>query len=184
MTAKLPNGESLELLKIDDWDLDWQDQYQFAALLVLPKGTELSVTITYDNSAKNPENPFSPPKQIAWGRESTDEMGSITLQVVAADESQRELLQEDLRKAMRESLKKRLQSQTSGLAALGGGAIGKGGLVKLFDRNRDGRLQEKEVPEKFRDRLFDFLDSNGDSELDPEELAAGRRSIDGIMERK
>ena len=184
MTANLPSGESLELLKIDDWDLDWQDQYQFAAPQILPKGTELNVTITYDNSAANPENPFSPPKQIAWGRESTDEMGSITLQVVAADESQRELLQEDLRQATRESLKKRIQSQSAGLAALGGGAIGKGGLVKLLDRNRDGKLQEQEVPERFRERLFDFLDSNGDGELDTEELAAGRRSIDGIMERK
>jgi mono/diheme cytochrome c family protein len=183
LTAKLPKGESLELLKIDDWDLDWQDQYQFAAPQVLPKGTELSVTITYDNSAKNPENPFSPPQQIAWGRESTDEMGSITLQVIAVEESQREMLQDDLRKATRESLKKRIQSQSSGLAALGGGAIGKGGLVKLFDRNRDGKLQESEVPERLRERLFDFLDSNGDGELDSEELAAGRRNIEGIMER-
>jgi hypothetical protein len=184
MTAKLPNGETLALLKIDDWDLDWQDQYQFATPQVLPKGTELSVTISYDNSAKNPENPFSPPQQVSWGRESTDEMGSITLQVVAADESQRELLQEDLRTATRESLRNRIQSQTSGLAALGGGAIGKGGLIKLLDRNRDGKLQEQEVPERFRDRLFDFLDTNGDGELDNEELAVGRRSVDGILNRK
>ena len=184
MTAKLPSGETRELLKIDDWDLDWQDQYQFAAPQELPKGTELSVMITYDNSARNPENPFSPPQHIAWGRESTDEMGSITLQVVAADESQREILQEDLRNATRESLRKRIQSQTAGLAALGGGAIGKGGLMRLLDRNRDGKLQEQEVPEKFRERLFDFLDSNGDSELDTEELAAGRRSIDGLLDRK
>ncbi len=183
MTATLPNGESLDLLRIDDWDLDWQDQYQFATPQVLPKGTELKVTITYDNSAQNPENPFSPPKQIAWGRESTDEMGSITLQVVADDESQRELLQDDLRKATRESLKKRIQSQSAGLAALGGGAIGKGGLVRLLDRNRDGKLQEQEVPEKFRERLFDFLDTNGDGELNSDELAAGRRAVDGIMER-
>ena len=56
--------------------------------------------------------------------------------------------------------------------------------MKLLDRNRDEKLQEKEVPERFRDRLFEFLDSNGDGELDKEELAAGRRSLDGIMERK
>ena len=38
--------------------------------------------------------------------------------------------------------------------------------MKLLDRNRDGKLQEQEVPERFRERLFDFLDSNGDGELD------------------
>ena len=184
MTAKLPNGEKIELLYIDDWDLDWQDQYQFASFQVLPKGTELNVAITYDNSANNPENPYSPPQRISWGRESNDEMGSITMQVIAVDESQRQVLEEDLRKATRESLRKRVQSQSSGLAALGGGTLGQGGMLKLLDRNRDGKLQEKEVPEKLRDRLFDFLDNNGDGELDSEELAAGRRSLDSILDRK
>ncbi len=90
MTATLPSGETRTLLEIDDWDLDWQDQYQFAKPEALAKGTKLNVTITYDNSANNPENPYSPPQNIKWGRESNDEMGSITLQVIASDESQRQ----------------------------------------------------------------------------------------------
>ncbi len=183
MTATLPTGEALQLLNIDDWDLDWQDQYQFAEPQPLPKGTELNVVITYDNSANNPENPYSPPRNITWGRESNDEMGSITLQVVASDENERTVLEDDLRKSTRESLRKRIQSQGAGLAAIGGG-LGKGGLMKFLDRNRDGKLQEEEIPERLRDRLLDLLDSNGDGELDQEELAAGRRSLDGIMERK
>ncbi len=80
-------------------------------------------------------------------------------------------------------MKKRIQSQSSALSVLGGG-IGKGGLLKVLDRNKDGKLQENEVPERFRERLLDFLDTNGDGELDKEELAAGRRSIEGIMESK
>ena len=184
LTAKLPSGESLTLLSIDNWDLDWQDQYQFAAPQVLPQGTELSVEITYDNSSNNPENPYSPPRNITWGRESNDEMGSITLQVIASDETQRTQLEDELRKSTRESLRKRIQSQSAGLAAFGGGTFGKGGLIKILDRNRDGKLQETEVPERFRERLFDFIDSNGDGELDQEELAAGRRSVADIMERK
>jgi hypothetical protein len=197
MTAKLPTGESLTLLKIDDWDLDWQDRYQFAKPLDLPKGTELTAVITYDNSANNPENPYSPPRNITWGRESNDEMGSITLQTIARDEAEREQLENDVRRTTRESLRNRIQSQTAGLAALGlggtsasketsggNGGLGRGGLLKLLDRNRDGKLQELEVPERFRERVFDLFDGDGDGELDEGELAAGRKSLEGILDRK
>ena len=43
--------------------------------LPLPKGTTLSMTITYDNSAANPRNPWNPPRQVFWGQRSADEMG-------------------------------------------------------------------------------------------------------------
>ena len=79
MVATPPKSKSIELLRIDDWDLDWQDQYLFESPVPLIKGTRIIVDITYDNSAQNPENPFSPPRPIHWGRESTDEMGSITM---------------------------------------------------------------------------------------------------------
>ncbi len=60
MTATLPDRSQHTLLKIDDWDLDWQDQYVFAEPIDLPQGTRLDVRIVYDNSKENPENPFSP----------------------------------------------------------------------------------------------------------------------------
>ncbi len=37
LTATLPSGEVRILLWIRDWDFNWQDQYQFASLLPLPK---------------------------------------------------------------------------------------------------------------------------------------------------
>jgi len=97
LVAEMPNKKSVELLRINDWDLDWQDQYQFADAIDLPKGTKLKATIIYENSADNPENPFSPPQRIQWGRESTDEMGSLTLQVNASAEQQRPVLEADIR---------------------------------------------------------------------------------------
>ena len=75
LTAELPQGRLLVLLHIDDWDLDWQDQYLFASPIDLPAGTELHVEILYDNSTDNPENPFHPPQEIRWGRGSDDEIG-------------------------------------------------------------------------------------------------------------
>src|SRR5262249_46563358 len=97
VTAALPDGRTKTLLSISDWDFAWQEQYQFQDFVDLPKGTKLHVKITYDNSADNPRNPTNPPKHVRWGRESTDEMGSITLLVVAAKESEFPKLQEGYR---------------------------------------------------------------------------------------
>jgi mono/diheme cytochrome c family protein len=88
LTAQLPGGQIKTLLWISDWDFAWQDQYQFKEFVLLPKGTRLSVKITYDNSSDNPRNPASPPKRVSWGEGSNDEMGSMSLQVVAVNDAE------------------------------------------------------------------------------------------------
>ncbi len=103
MTATLPDGKVKTLLHIPDWDFGWQEQYRFQDYYDLPKGTKLNVKISYDNSAENPSNPTNPPRRVKWGKESTDEMGSITLQVVAAREDEFPRLQEAYRKHITEA---------------------------------------------------------------------------------
>src|SRR5258708_2535940 len=85
--ATLPDGSKQWLLWIKDWDFSWQDQYQYKKPMPLPKGTRIDVAITYDNSAENPRNPSHPPKRVKWGEQSFDEMGSVTLQVIPARQS-------------------------------------------------------------------------------------------------
>jgi hypothetical protein len=101
LTAQLPGGQTKTLLWISDWDFAWQDQYQFKEFVLLPKGTRLSVTVSYDNSADNPRNPTSPPKRVRWGEGSTDEMGSMSLLVVAAREGELPQLQQTYRQHVR-----------------------------------------------------------------------------------
>jgi hypothetical protein len=86
MTATLPTGATRTMLSISDWDFGWQEQYQFADFVELPPGTRLDVSISYDNSTANRRNPSTPPQPVRWGEQSTDEMGSVSLQVVAANE--------------------------------------------------------------------------------------------------
>jgi hypothetical protein len=107
LTATLPSGEKKTLLSISDWDFAWQEQYSFQSFEPLPKGTKLTSRITYDNSADNPRNPTVPPKRVRWGRESLDEMGSMTLRVVAAKEEDFPKLQDAYRAHMRAALVKR-----------------------------------------------------------------------------
>jgi hypothetical protein len=97
MTATFPTGEQKTLLWIKKWDFAWQDRYYFEDLVQLPKGTRLDAEIAWDNSADNPDNPSDPPRRVTWGEQSTDEMGSIGLQVLPRRESDLETLKQAYR---------------------------------------------------------------------------------------
>jgi hypothetical protein len=83
--AMRPDGTKVPLLWIPDWDFAWQDRYPYKDPFVLPKGTRIDVTLTYDNSTDNPHQPSNPPKRVWWGEGSFDEMGSMTLMVTAVN---------------------------------------------------------------------------------------------------
>ncbi len=95
-SAVLPDGSVRSLLRITDWDFDWQDQYRYASPVSLPAGTVLTMTFTYDNSAANRRNPDRPPKRVLWGQNTDDEMGDLWFQVAAATDVDREVLASDV----------------------------------------------------------------------------------------
>lgn len=82
-----PKGKRHWLLRIDDWDFNWQDQYRYQKPLVFPADTTFYMEIVYDNSAANPHNPNSPPKRVVWGPDSTDEMAGVHIQATPVDQS-------------------------------------------------------------------------------------------------
>jgi tetratricopeptide (TPR) repeat protein len=93
--ATLPDGTRTWLIYIKDWDFAWQDFYAYEQPFVLPKGTELTMEITYDNSAGNRRNPHSPPGRVTWGQRSSDEMGDLWIQVVPRNASDLQILNDD-----------------------------------------------------------------------------------------
>lgn len=96
--ATLPDGTRKWLIEITDWDFDWQDFYEYANTFVLPRGTELAMEITYDNSAGNRRNPNSPPKRVTWGQQSSNEMGDLWIQVVPRQAADLQTLNDDRRR--------------------------------------------------------------------------------------
>ncbi len=80
--AEMPGGERRWLIRIDDWDFDWQDEYRYQAPIRLPAGTPVVMRYTYDNSAANPQNPHHPPRRVTYGPESADEMAFLLLQTL------------------------------------------------------------------------------------------------------
>jgi hypothetical protein len=109
LTATFPDGQVKNLLWIKDWDFAWQEQYAYKDYVLLPKGTRLDGTVTYDNSSDNPRNPSSPPRRVTWGEQSTDEMGSVGIQVVAANEADLPALQRAYAEHVRDAVQLRVR---------------------------------------------------------------------------
>jgi hypothetical protein len=92
MTGTGPDAKGYKLFRIDDWNFNWQGQYLYKEFLRLPKGTVLKGEVTWDNSKGNVRNPNNPPVRVKWGEGSGDEMGSVGLMLVAADEKDSDTL--------------------------------------------------------------------------------------------
>jgi hypothetical protein len=72
--AVTPQNDTINLIKINDWDFNWQGAYQFKQLLKIPAGSVLHAFAGYDNTTNNPSNPNSPPQTVTWGEGTSDEM--------------------------------------------------------------------------------------------------------------
>lgn len=72
-TATFPNGETKTLLKVPQYNFNWQLTYYLDQPIALPAGTQLTATAYYDNSANNKYNP-DPAKEVFWGDQSWEEM--------------------------------------------------------------------------------------------------------------
>jgi hypothetical protein len=73
-TAILPNGSSVPVVRISDWDIRWQSIYALKHPINLPTGSRMRLEARYDNSSNNPRNPNKPPKPVGFGFGTSDEM--------------------------------------------------------------------------------------------------------------
>ena len=141
LTATLPDGESIRLLRTTRWDFRWQEDYAFEKPVKLPRGTRLDILISYDNSASNPNNPTHPPRDVRWGPATTDEMGSITLAVMFENEEQKKATHDALRFFLINQFIDRLME--GDFSVLGGRKqrlTQAQQMLKTLDKNKDSKL--------------------------------------------
>jgi tetratricopeptide (TPR) repeat protein len=93
--ATVPGGATVPLIYIKGWDFHWQDVYTYAEPLALPRGSVIEMRYTYDNSTANRANPNRPPRRVTFGQTSASEMGSLWLQVMPREPSERARLEHD-----------------------------------------------------------------------------------------
>lgn len=77
--AITPEGNAINLIKIDAWDFRWQETYQFDKFLHIPKNSVIIAEATFDNTVENPANPSSPPVDVTYGWNTTSVMFELVL---------------------------------------------------------------------------------------------------------
>lgn len=76
------DGSRTNLIKIPEWDFNWQGNYFFPKLIVAEAGSIVHAFATYDNTSENPNNPTIPPKTVRWGEFTDEEMFYLPLSYV------------------------------------------------------------------------------------------------------
>lgn len=76
-----PEGDTIKLVEIPDWDFNWQEFYRFKNIVKLPKGSVLRAEALFDNTAANDQNPYSPPRNVYFerGMDDKDEMMRLVM---------------------------------------------------------------------------------------------------------
>jgi Secretion system C-terminal sorting domain len=72
--AVTPTGDTIRLIKIDDWNYKWQGDYTLPKLMKIPRGSTVHAYSTYDNTVNNPLNPNNPPQLVTLGESTLEEM--------------------------------------------------------------------------------------------------------------
>ena len=78
-----PQGNRTNLVRISDWDFNWQGSYTFTHFQKIVAGSQIHALATYDNTSDNPLNPNNPPRNMTWGEKTTDEMLIVAMQYVS-----------------------------------------------------------------------------------------------------
>ncbi len=83
--AVQPGGDTIPLIRIPKWDFRWQYLYTFTKMIRIPAGSRIKAIAVYDNTARNPLNPFHPPRPVGernGSMRTTDEMFQFIINYV------------------------------------------------------------------------------------------------------
>jgi len=152
--ALYPDGTSEVLLEVPRYDFNWQTAYTYKQYKTIPKGTILTFTTTWDNSADNPYNP-DPTVDVHYGDPTTDEMSVGYISFINESDEYESFF-----------------DNFTGT----GKAIDYTAVITMYDWNHDGKMQREETPESFIPH-FDTMDRNGDGEVTMKEATEAKQEF-------
>ena len=141
--AIFADGKKEMLLDVPHYDFNWQTAYRLAEPRKLPPGTKIHAVAHYDNSVKNLSNP-DPSKTVRWGDQTWQEMMIGYFDI---------------------AVPKSLGDKQEAVKVPAGGVeipVQFKGVFKQYDKNGDGKLDEKEIdamPPALKLRVLDYIRS-------------------------
>ena len=81
-----PDGREEILLRVPDYDFDWQFEYELAEPIRVPAGSTVKSVARYDNSRNNRRNP-APHKEVYWSEQSWDDMYLTSVNYTLVEET-------------------------------------------------------------------------------------------------
>ncbi|HTG45822.1 MAG TPA: tetratricopeptide repeat protein, partial [Verrucomicrobiae bacterium] len=94
----LPDGQTNWLIRIPDWNFNWQGDYRLRTPVLAPRGSTLVMRFTYDNSVHNIRNPNHPPIRVQYGPQTRDEMAELWVQTLPRNPAELPALREEVEK--------------------------------------------------------------------------------------
>ena len=89
--AVFPDGRREVLLRVPEYDFNWQLTYELQEERVFPSGTIIEASAWFDNSAANRFNP-DPDAEVRWGDQTWDEMMAGFVEFAVAPDQDRSTL--------------------------------------------------------------------------------------------
>ncbi len=160
------------LIKVPQYDFNWQHTYEFAEPLPFREWKALELTTSFDNSKGNPFNP-GPDEYVVWGDQTWEEMSVAFLEVA--------------RPLKRETASPESPEPTSTLATVKNQQSElterqtkyADDFLAKFDKNKDGVVAVVEVPRIVKENSFNRIDTDGDGSITRDELIAVARTKRG-----
>ncbi|MEM9922011.1 MAG: cytochrome c, partial [Bacteroidota bacterium] len=87
-----PVGDTINVIRIKEWDFNWQGAYTVDRLKKIPAGSKLHINATYDNTSNNPFNPSNPPQLSTWGEATTEEMYLVGINYIPYQDGDENIL--------------------------------------------------------------------------------------------
>ena len=158
------NGnETTTLLRVPQYDFNWQHSYEFIEPLPLDDIDRLHFTATFDNSSGNPFNP-DPTEWVTWGDQTWEEMAVAFFEVSEPLEQPEAETVATTDSEAGDERQRKIDAYVER-------------VFKRLDANKDGTITESESPIVIRRFSRHDFDRDGDGETTRDEVRQLAESI-------
>jgi hypothetical protein len=163
-------GTTSTLLKVPNYDFNWQHTYELSQPLLLGELDGVSIAATFDNSKDNPFNP-DPNEHVMWGDQTWEEMAlgyfDVAIPVNSVGARKRNFAATKKSTGSSERSDEFVRNYVDK-------------TLTRFDSNGDGIISRSEVSTVFRDYGFWSVDKDHDGLITRSELEETARGRSGI----